>query len=220
MSDQCANSGGKMQISTSKIAIAAAGVVIVGLGVAYLAAGARSDRFADCRTSVVAGGAGQIGGPFKLTDQNGKMVTDKDVLSEPALVYFGYTSCPDLCPTDMARNAEAVDILEEMGHEIKPVFISVDPRRDTPEVLKEWTASLHPRMVGLTGTPEQLQAAAKEYKTYFKVPENPTDEYYVVDHMTNTYLMLPGLGFAEFFKRDLSSQDLADRVACFLDAQA
>ena len=140
------------------------------------------------------------------------------MLTGPALVYFGYTYCPDICPTDTARNAETVDILEERGFTVTPVFISVDPRRDTPEALKEWTDYLHPRMVGLTGSEDDIRAVAQAYKTYYKVPENPPDDTYLVDHMTQTYLMLPETGFVEFFSRDETAEDLADRVACFLDA--
>lgn len=97
-------------------------------------------------------------------------------------------------------------------------MISVDPARDTPEVLKEWTDYIHPRMIGLTGSPEEIAAVAKEYRTYYKVPENPTDEFYIVDHMTQTYLMLPGYGFVEFFTRDTTPEDIADRTACFIEA--
>ena len=94
----------------------------------------------------------------------------------------------------------------------------MDPGRDTPEVLKEWTDYLHPRMIGLTGTPEQIAAAAKAYRTYYKVPEDPEDEYYLVDHMTQTYLMLPETGFVEFFSREDTPEQIADRTACFIDA--
>lgn len=208
-----------MPISTRTYAIGAALVVALGLGATYLASTRTgADKFAQCRGSAVAGGGGQIGGPFTLTDEDGATVTDKDVLKGPTLVYFGYTFCPDICPADTARNAAAVDILEERGYEVTPVFISVDPGRDTPAVLKEWTGYVHPRMIGLTGTPEQIAAVAKEYKTYYKVPDDTSDPYYIVDHMTNTYLMLPGEGFVEFFDREIEPEAMADRIGCFLDA--
>lgn len=195
--------------------VAAIAVGALLAGTAYLAFGARSDDpFAACRGGQV---AGDIGGPFTLVDETGATVTDADVLAKPSLVYFGYTFCPDVCPFDNARNAEAVDILEERGMEVTPVFISVDPKRDTPEVLTDFTDNLHPRMIGLTGTPDQIQAASRAYKTYFKV-QNPEDEFYLIDHSTFTYLMLPGVGFADFFKREDTSGQMADRVACFLDA--
>ncbi len=208
-----------MAVSTRGYALAAASVVVLGLGLTYaLTRGGAADPFAQCRGSAVAGGGGQIGGPFTLTDENGIRVTDAEVLKGPTLVYFGYTFCPDICPADTARNAAAIDILEERGYEVTPVFISVDPGRDTPAVLKEWTDYVHPRMIGLTGTPEEIAAVAKEYKTYYKVPEDRSDPYYIVDHMTNTYLMLPGVGFAEFFDREIEPEAMADRIGCFLDA--
>jgi len=208
-----------MTISTRSLALAATSVVAIGLVVTYaLSTGGGTDRFADCRATRIAGGAGAIGGPFTLTDETGRRVTDRDVLTGPSLVYFGYTFCPDVCPTDTVRNAEAADVLEEMGHEVTPVFISVDPRRDTPEVLKAWTDLIHPRMIGLTGDPEEIAAVAKTYKTFYKAPAAPTDEYYLVDHMTYTYLMLPEEGFVEFFDRGLAPEDLAARAACFIEA--
>ncbi len=206
-----------MSVSTRSYAIAAASVAVIGLVAIYaITVGDTGDRFAPCRASTVGGGT--VGGPFTLTDENGSRVTDKDVLTGPSLVYFGYTFCPDICPADTARNAEAVDALEEMGYEVTPVMISVDPARDTPQVLKEWTDYIHPRMIGLTGTPEEIAAVAKEYRTYFKAPENPADEFYTVDHMTQTYLMLPDFGFVDFFARDATPAEIAERTACFVDA--
>lgn len=173
------------------------------------------DRFAACRAGQVAGG--DIGGPFTLVDQNGKTVTDKEVLAKPALVYFGYTFCPDVCPLDNARNAEAVDILEEMGLEVTPVFISVDPKRDTPAALKDFADAVHPRLIALTGTEDQIKAASKAYKTYYKAQE-AQDDYYLVDHSTYTYFMMPNQGFEEFFVRDVTPDKMAETVACFMGA--
>lgn len=176
------------------------------------------EAFADCGASQVAGGNAAIGGPFTLIDEDGATVTDRDVLAKPAFVYFGFAHCTDVCPTDMARNAQAVDILEEQGFEVTPVFISVDPERDTPAVLKEWTDYLHPRMLGLTGTPDQIKAVAAAYKTYYQIPDHAPGEDYEVGHMTQTYLMFPKVGFATFFTSDQSADDVAQNTACFLDA--
>ncbi len=176
-----------------------------------------ADRFADCREGVVAGGAGAIGGPFTLVDETGRTVTDADVITQPTLIYFGYTFCPDVCPVDTARNAEAVDILESRGIMVTPVFISIDPARDTPEALAEFTGMFHPRMIGLTGTEAQTTAASRAYKTYFRI-NDPTEEYYLVDHSTFTYLVLPDHGFVEFFRQEVTADQMADRVACFAQA--
>lgn len=183
-----------------------------------LGRGGADDPFAQCRSGQVAGGAGAIGGPFTLIDETGATVTDAQVITKPSLIYFGYTFCPDVCPLDNARNAEAVDILEEMGHEVTPVFISVDPRRDTPELLAEFTDVMHPRMIGLTGTPEQIRAASQAYKTYYNVKDQEDQVNYLIDHSTFTYLVLPGTGFVDFFRREETPDQMAERVACFLDA--
>ena len=202
----------------SKIYAGAAALVAVAFlgGTAlYLANQRAADPFAECRAGTVGGGS--IGGPFTLVDDTGKTVTEKEVFTKPSLLYFGYTFCPDVCPLDNARNAEAVDILEEMGLEVTPVFISIDPARDTPEVVGDFAENLHPRMIGLTGSEDQVKAASLAYKTYFK-KQDTGDEYYLVDHSTFTYLVLPETGFVEFFKREETAQQMADRTACFLSA--
>ncbi|MGI3209882.1 SCO family protein [Roseovarius tibetensis] len=205
---------------TRLFAVLAALVVIGAGGAAYVMMSDQDgDQFAQCRASNVAGGSAQIGGPFELVDETGTIVTDADVIDKPTLIYFGYTFCPDVCPLDAARNAAAVDILEDRGEIVKPVFISVDPARDTPEVLAEFTDYLHPRMLGLTGSPEQVRAASQAYRTYYKAQKSDgEDDYYLVDHSTMTYLTLPGHGFVDFFRRDASAEQMADRVQCFIDA--
>ena len=173
------------------------------------------DRLADCRTGAVAGG--QIGGPFSLVDTKGAAVTDADVLKKPALVYFGYTSCTDVCPLDNARNAAAADLLAKRGFDVTPVFISVDPTRDTPQVLAGYASNFSEKLMALTGTEAQIAAVTKAFKVYYQVPAK-RDPGYSVDHTTMTYLMLPGLGFADFFQREATAQQISDRTACFLKA--
>ncbi|CAG0908234.1 unnamed protein product [Cyprideis torosa] len=177
-----------------------------------------SDKFAQCRSGVVAGGTEAIGGPFTLLNAQGETVTDQDVITKPSLIYFGYTFCPDVCPFDTARNAEAVDILTERGLDVQPVFISIDPQRDTPQVVGDFAANLHEKMIGLTGSPEQVKAASQAYRTYYKA-QPAEDEYYLVDHSTFTYLVLPRDGFVQYFRREVTPQQMADQVACFVDAQ-
>ena len=174
------------------------------------------DKFAQCRNSKVTGGPGNIGGPLELISTNGNTVTDVEIFSKPSLVYFGYTFCPDVCPLHVSRNADAVDMLEERGIQTIPVFISVDPRRDTPEVLQEFTEMIHPQMLAFTGSEEQVRAASKAYRTYYKKQES-NDEYYLVDHSTITYLVLPEHGFVEFFRADTSPEIMAETTACFVE---
>ena len=201
------------------IAVAATLVLAVAVGGVWLytcAASTATDPFEPCRASTIAGGADQIGGPFELLNAEGKTVTDEDVITEPTLLYFGYTFCPDVCPLDTVRNADAVDVLKGRGYDAQTVFISIDPERDTPEVVGDFAANISEDMIGLTGSPEQVRAASQTYRTYFK-KQPADDEYYLVDHSTFTYLVLPGHGFVEYFRRDMPPEQLAERAACYID---
>jgi len=203
---------------TRMIAIAAVLIAVAGMGALYLmGSGEPEDQFAQCRASSIAGGAGEIGGPFTLVSETGETVTDADVITKPALIYFGYTFCPDVCPIDTVRNADAIDLLREDGRDMLPVFISIDPERDTPEVMAQYTDYLHDDMLGLTGTPEQVAAVSQAYRTYYR-KQDTEDEFYLVDHSTLSYLVLPQTGFAEFFRRDVTPEKMAERIQCFLEA--
>lgn len=196
-------------------------ILAAAISVVFLAAmalwprGGADDIFADCRSGAV---GGDLGGPFTLVDETGKTVTDKDVITGPTLLYFGYTFCPDVCPLDNARNADAITLLDERGVDVTPVFISIDPDRDTPELLDDFTANLHPRMIGLTGTPEQVKAASTAYRTYYAKAEGDDPDYYLIDHSTFSYLVFPDHGFVDFFRRDVTPEDMADRLQCFVEA--
>ena len=198
--------------------IGAAGLTALVLGVlGWMAfSNGGDDPFAPCRSTAVQGGLGQIGGPFELVDAQGRTVTDTDVLTMPSILYFGYTFCPDVCPLDSARNALAVEMLEAEGFLVQPVFISVDPRRDTPEVVGEFASIFHPRMIGLTGSEEQVRAASRAYRTFFAIQDSG-DEFYLVDHSTFSYLVLPGLGTVEVFRHDAPAEQVAAATQCFLE---
>ncbi len=184
-----------------------------GMGVAQ-----NDDPFAQCRATTIAGGADTIGGPFELVNEDGVLVTSAELITEPALIYFGYTFCPDVCPLDTVRNAEVVDLLADQGAALLPVFVSVDPKRDTPERLREFTENIHPRMIGLTGSEDQVAAASRAYRTYYNSHDDGSDPYYLVDHSTFSYLVLPDAGFVEFFRREMPPAEMVEAVQCFLDA--
>ena len=190
-----------------------AGIATLGLLGGTYAVTLLRDGGVDCGTAQV---GAAIGGPFDLLDETGRAVTDADIITEPALIYFGYTFCPDVCPLDAARNAAAVDILAERGISVTPLFISIDPARDTPEVLRDYTDNFHPRMIGLTGTEEQVAAAAAAYRV-FRQKQDEDPEYYLMQHTTMSYLVMPQSGFADFFRQADSPEVVADRAACLID---
>lgn len=136
-----------------------------------------------------------IGGPFTLINQNGTAVSDAKFAGQYRIVYFGYTSCPDVCPTDLAKIGQSLRELEKsdpaVASKVTPIFISVDPERDTKDAIKEYVANFHPRMVGLTGSPDEIKKVADEYKIYYA--KMPPDEHGFVrfDHTRIAYLMGP-----------------------------
>ena len=189
-------------------------VFLIGTTVYILVSRNSESRYANCRAGQV---AGNIGGSFSLVNQDGIIVTNEDIITEPSLIYFGYTYCPDVCPLDSYRNAEAVTILEERGYSVTPIYITFDPQRDTTEVLKKFTSYMHPKMIGLTGSIDQIKNVAKKYRVYFKKQNNEDLENYLVDHTAFTYLVFPKTGFVDFFRRDLNAVQLADKVSCFMN---
>lgn len=204
----------KRGLKMDKKAAILSGTALVALMIGTAAFVIRGGAYASaCSASAVAGGA--IGGPFTLVDELGAVVTDQEVISEPALIYFGYTFCPDFCPLDAQRNAIATDILADGGTSVTPIFITIDPARDTPDVLAEYTDNFHPKMIGLTGSDAQISAAAKEYKVvYSKADDDP--DFYLMNHSVFTYFMTPEDGFIDFFKNDDTPEVVAQRIMCHI----
>ena len=205
-------------MSVTKFAAFAGAAVVVTLAVTFAITQVMmpAQRFEDCIEGSVAGG--NIGGPFELMDHRGQMVTDAQVLDQPALVYFGYTFCPDVCPMDVARNVVAVEILADADVTVKPVFITIDPARDTVDYLADFVANNHPEMVGLTGTAEQIAKAARAYKVYYRKQPSEDEDYYLMDHSSFSYFMVPDVGFVDFLRSDLPPEVVVDRLACVLRA--
>ncbi|ASY44007.1 MAG: SCO family protein [Pseudomonadota bacterium] len=137
----------------------------------------------------------RIGAPFTLTDQDGKPRSWDDFKGQYRLVYFGYTYCPDVCPVDLQRIMQAFSQFEKaqpaLAAKVQPIFISVDPARDTPAVLKPYVAAFHPRLIGLTGTPEQIARVAKDFVVLYNVDGKPGDKDYLVSHSRTPYLFDP-----------------------------
>jgi protein SCO1/2 len=155
--------------------------------------------------------ASAIGGPFRLVDQNGNSVTDADLKGKWSLVYFGYTHCPDACPTALNDIAIALDQLGPKREAVRSVFITVDPERDTPEVLKEYVTSFDAPILALSGSPEEIARAAKAYRVYYaKHPEAGGD--YSMDHSSVIYVMDPEWRFTASFTHQSTPEEIAERL--------
>jgi cytochrome oxidase Cu insertion factor (SCO1/SenC/PrrC family) len=155
-------------------------------------------------------GEALVGGPFSLVDQDGKRRTDADFRGKLMLVNFGFTNCPDICPLGMALMGDTLERLGPDADKLQPIFITVDPARDTAPVLKDYIAHFSDRIVGLTGSKEEIAAAAKAYRVYYKVHGDPaTNPNYAVDHSGFLYLMSRDGKFITHFMHDTP----ADRVA-------
>lgn len=142
------------------------------------------------RPAATSTGRALIGGPFTLTDHTGRRVTEKDFAGRPMVVFFGFTNCPDVCPSGLQVLSAALDKLGAKADKLVPIFISVDPERDTPEQLARYVQSFHPRILGLTGTPQEVETAARAYRVYFKKAQNDgAAGSYTIDHSSILYIM-------------------------------
>jgi protein SCO1/2 len=183
-----------------------AGLVILGAG-AFLALSLHETPRGAAGTLL----ASAIGGPFRLVDQNGKTVTDADLKGKWSLVYFGYTHCPDACPTALNDISIALDELGPQRNDVRPVFVTVDPERDTPAVLKSYVTAFDAPILALSGTPEEIAQAAKGYRVYYaKHPEAGGD--YSMDHSSVIYVMDPQGRFTASFTQENSPEEIAERL--------
>ncbi|URE23768.1 SCO1/SenC [Musa troglodytarum] len=157
-------------------------------------------------------GTAAIGGPFKLVNHYGKMVTEKDFLGKWTLIYFGFTYCPDICPDELQKLAAAVDkIKAKTGMEVVPVFISVDPERDNVEQVHEYVKEFHPDLIGLTGTTDEIRQVARAFRVYYMKTEEEGSDY-LVDHSIVMYLMNPNMEFVKFFGKNYDTDALTEGV--------
>ena len=155
---------------------------------------------------------GAYGGPFILQDQTGKTVSDDDYRGKFMLLTFGYTSCGDVCPTILQSMAKVMDLLGDQSKEVQPLFISLDPKRDTPPKLREYVTAFHPRLVGLTGPDPYVAAAARKYRIKYQVVEGKNGDY-SIDHTAVIFLMGPDGAFQERFSHTVTPEEMARRIA-------
>ncbi|MGK2285444.1 SCO family protein [Pedomonas sp. V897] len=157
-----------------------------------------------------------IGGPFSLVNQDGQPVTEKSWPGKHLLVYFGYTYCPDVCPGDLQNLSLALTTLEEQNPKaaaaIQPLFITIDPERDTVAALKDYVSLFHPRLVGLTGTPGQIEAAKQAYRVYAVKREDDGSSDYLMDHTALIYLISPEGAYEAHFTSNTPPAEIARRL--------
>jgi protein SCO1/2 len=166
-------------------------------------------------------GKALIGGPFSLLDATGKRVTEKAFAGKPMLVYFGFTNCPDVCPAGLQVIAAALDRLGDKSGGVTPIFITVDPERDTPEMLGKYVESFHKGIVALSGTPEDIAGVSKVYRVYAKkVPDETRPGQYNVDHSSFMYLMDAKGDFVKHFPHSVDAAKLADELAAAMQASS
>ena len=199
------------------IAIVALVVVVFGFG-AWL-----NLRHDDPPENAAVGGMVvnvDIGGPFELTDHTGAQFTRDDLAGDYALIYFGYTFCPDVCPTELGLMAEAIDLLEGDGERVRPVMITIDPERDTPDVLSEYVPLFHERLVGLTGTEQEVRDVATKYRVFYRRFEDPNYTYYLMDHTSFVYLLSPTGEIASMFRYQTPPEEMAATIRQHMRSQS
>lgn len=183
------------------------GILIVALLLGVAAVAPRGDLKSDAPAVVMTGARLDV--PFSLINQDGKTVTDRDVAGKYRLMFFGFTFCPAVCPTELQKIAETLAALGDDAQKITPVFVTVDPERDTPDVLKKYLSSFDPRLIGLTGSVADIRKMADGYKVYFKkMGEGP---HYMMDHSAFTYLLSPEGDLLTLYRPDQTvSQIVSD----------
>jgi protein SCO1 len=185
-----------------RIALTMAAVAVLALAAVWLAWAPRASNVS------------LIGGPFALQDGAGKTVTDQTMRGRPFLVYFGYTHCPDVCPTELAHIS---DVLAAMGDKAIPaLFITVDPERDTPKVMQDYASSFGPHVIGLSGSPQAIGAAEKAYRVFARKGAVESDGSYSMDHSSIVYLMDKSGGFVEAFNLERPPQEAAKDLERYL----
>ena len=201
-----------------RIAVASVVALVAAAGIAWF------QVQSDPRSAVVAGPAGtalpvasapqDIGGPFTLTDHTGQRVSDADFRGRHMLVYFGFTFCPDVCPTELSTMVRALEALGPAGESVVPLLITIDPARDTPDALASYVALFDERLIGLTGTDEEIAAVADAYRVFYaRAPDTGQTTTYLMDHSAYIYLMAPTGENLVVFPQGVGPERMAEALA-------
>jgi protein SCO1/2 len=196
-------------------------IISAALAFVFLAAGTWAvASWLTAQQGSEAGGKALIKSEFSLIDHTGKPVTNADFAGKWQLVFFGFTYCPDVCPTTLNDIALVLENLGDEAAQVQPLFITVDPERDTPEVMAEYVGNFDPRIVGLTGSPEQIKQAARAFRAYYaKVDQDGAPGGYTMDHSAFLYLMDPKGEYATHFAPTEEPAAIADEIRAFLHGE-
>ena len=167
--------------------------------------------------AVSSSGKAQVGGPFTLVNDAGETVTDETFRGRYMLIYFGFTFCPDVCPTELGIMSAALDQLGEKAEKVQPLFVTIDPERDTPEVMSRYVTLFHPRLMGLTGTPEQIASIAKAYHVFYRKAEDESSTDYTMDHSSIVFLMGPDGEYLKLFPPQTPPDKMAETIASYVE---
>lgn len=196
-----------MKTRFMRLALALAIGFAISLGLAWTAIQKDHREARATRPAPVAGSA--VGGPFTLIDHNGVTRTEKDFAGQYLLIYFGFTFCPAICPTELQKMNVALNKIGPLAERVQPLFITIDPERDTQSVMAAYVKPFHPRLLGLTGTVEQVQAALKAYRIYARKVEDPAMSEYTMDHTSYIYLMGPDGTLIDLYGMDSTAAEIA-----------
>ncbi|HZH27784.1 MAG TPA: SCO family protein [Azospirillaceae bacterium] len=190
----------------------------IAFGVSWWMWGGRGIPSAGQASRPATVGTAQVGGPFELVDHTGRTVTDRDYAGRILLVFFGYTFCPDICPTELQTFAEVMDRLGPQADRVQPLFVTIDPARDTPAHLAQYVELFHPRIVGLTGTEAQIAKVARAYRVYYAKGKGADTTDYLMDHSTAAYLMGPDGAFVTVFRNGTTADAMLAEVRKLIPA--
>ena len=199
---------GKNNMTRNRL-IRIAVIAVAGLGLAALIAAAQIQSGPAVKKPPLPVAGGHVGGPFTLIDHTGKTVTEKDFAGKYLLIYFGFTYCPAICPTELQKMNQALKQIGPAADRVQPLFITIDPERDTQAVMQAYVPQFHPRLIGLTGTTEQIGDALEGWRVYARKVEDPAMADYTMDHSSYIYFMDPDGQLLGLYGTDSTPADIA-----------